>query len=186
LLPTLEEVHVEHGYIVGIGSNVEPERNSIKVVDRLAECFGPISVSRMYYTDPVGMVSVHRFVNFCAFVRTGLDRARFKAVCSQIETELGRDRTRPGSKTADRPADIDVLAEVPCKELLAANVADGAYLVQPASEIIALLLGEMPMPQARGELCVVTPLGEMPTTVDHDDRTGLVVIRQDGFGGQPH
>jgi len=175
---------VEHGYIVGVGSNIEPERNSLKIVDRLAERFGPIIVSRMYYSDPVGMHSIHRFVNFCAFVRTNLDRPQFKAACIRIETELGRDRSRPGSKTADRPADIDVLAEVPGDELVASEVADGAYLVQPASEIIALLVGDSAMPQAKGEVCIAAPLGEVPTTVDHNDRAGLVVICQNGLRRQ--
>jgi hypothetical protein len=127
------------------------------------------------------MHSTHRFVNFCAFVRTPLNRAQFKAACVGIEIELGRDRSHPNSKTADRPADIDILAEIPCSDLAAAKVADGAYLVQPASEVIAILSGDAAMPQARGELCFAAPLGEMPATVDRDDRAGLKIVRQDGL-----
>jgi 2-amino-4-hydroxy-6-hydroxymethyldihydropteridine diphosphokinase len=175
---------VDHGYVVGVGSNIQPEHNSLAVLDKLATLFGPIVVSRMYYTDPVGMKSFARFINFCAFVRTNLDPQQFKAVCSRIEIDLGRNRSDPGSKTADRPADIDLLAEVSCKEELApVNLAGSAYLLQPTREVLAVLL-ETPVPEAKGELCVISPLGDMPTTVDHDDRAGLIMIRQDGLHGQ--
>jgi 2-amino-4-hydroxy-6-hydroxymethyldihydropteridine diphosphokinase len=175
---------VDHGYVVGIGSNIQPERNSLIVLDKLARLFGPIVVSRMYYTDPVGMKSFRRFVNFCAFVRTNLSPQQFKGVCNKIEIELGRNRSDPGSKTADRPADIDLLAEISSKEELATvNLAESAYLLQPTREIEAVLLGSA-VPEASGELCVISPLRDMPTTVDHDNRAGLIMIRQDSLHGQ--
>lgn len=174
---------MDHGYIIGVGSNIEPERNSLAVLDKLAARFGSIIVSRMYYTDPVGMKSPRRFINFSVYVRSHLAPAQFKAVCTGIEIELGRNRSDPSSKTADRPADIDLLVEVPCQELATANVGDSAYFLQPTREIIALLL-ETPVPRAKGELCVISPLGDTPTTVDHDDRTGLIVIGQDRLNRQ--
>jgi 2-amino-4-hydroxy-6-hydroxymethyldihydropteridine diphosphokinase len=174
---------VDHGYIVGVGSNIEPERNSLAVLDKLAACFGSIIVSRMYYTDPVGMKSIRRFVNFSVYVRSHLAPTQFKAVCTRIEIELGRNRSDPSSKTADRAADIDLLVEVPCQELASVNIGDNAYLLQPTREIVALLL-ETPVPGAKGELCVIFPLGDAPTTVDHDDRAGLIVIGQEGLNRQ--
>jgi 2-amino-4-hydroxy-6-hydroxymethyldihydropteridine diphosphokinase len=176
---------VDHGYIVGVGTNIEPERNSLAVLDKLAARFGSIIVSRMYYTDPVGMKSLGRFINFSVYVRSHLAPRPFKAVCTGIEIQLGRNRSDPNSKTSDRPADIDLLVEVPCKELATVSAGDNAYLLQPTSEIIAVLL-ETPVPGAKGELCVIAPLGDTPTTVDHDDRAGLIVIGQDGLNGHPH
>jgi 2-amino-4-hydroxy-6-hydroxymethyldihydropteridine diphosphokinase len=168
------------GYLLGIGTNVDPERNAVRIVERLAHRFGRIVLSRFYATDPVGMASDRRFVNFCAFVATDLAPAPMKAACVAIELELGRDRAHPESKTRDRPADIDLQIRL---------AADGGrqelepvppYLAVPAAEILALLTPGQAAPPAGAGICAVVAsalrLGETPAAVDRDDRTGLVVV----------
>ncbi|HSI41088.1 MAG TPA: 2-amino-4-hydroxy-6-hydroxymethyldihydropteridine diphosphokinase [Xanthobacteraceae bacterium] len=164
------------GYILGIGTNIDPEINALRIVDHLVARFGRLLVSRMYYTEPVGMSSHHRFINYCAFAASDQPPEAFKACCEAIEAELGRNRARADSKTADRPADIDLLARLPMARLSAEQLAGADYLVQPAREIMAMLYADRFMPVAGDRLCVLPPLGDAPAAVDRDDRAGLVVI----------
>ena len=83
---------LRQGYLLGIGSNVDPERNTVLIIDRLRRSFGEILVSRIIQTDPVGMTSQRRFSNFCAYVATTLEPEPCKAQCVAIEVELGRNR----------------------------------------------------------------------------------------------
>lgn len=175
---------MKRGYILGIGSNLEPEKNAGLIIERLVGRFGEILVSRIYYTAPVKIESDHRFVNFCAFVPSELAAAEFKAECVAIEIALGRDRNNPLRKILDRPADLDLLVRLVGTEasLEAAMIIPADYLAVPAEEMIAMLGLGGPLPPARGELCQVSAgglcLGETPAAVDRDDGAGLVVIRQ--------
>ena len=57
-------------------------------------------------------------------------------------------------------------------------VAD--YLAQPAAEVVALLSPGRIMPAPRGRVRTFAVgqarLGQAPTAVDRDDRTGLIVV----------
>ena len=46
---------MRQGFILGIGTNVDPERNARHIVERLVDRFGRTLVSRLHYTEPVGM-----------------------------------------------------------------------------------------------------------------------------------
>lgn len=171
---------MREGYLLGIGTNLDPERNALRIVERLVARFGRILLSRLYATAPVGMASGRTFLNFCAFAATELEPAAMKALCVGIEVELGRDRSHPGSKTRDRPADIDLQIRF---------LADGSrvvleeippYLAAPADEILALLSPGEPVPPAGADVRVLASgslrLGETPAAVDRDDGAGLIVV----------
>lgn len=168
------------GYILGIGSNLDPEQNVPRIVEQLLCRFGKILLSRFYETAPVGMESHRQFINFCAFVRTELEPEACKAACVAIEVELGRDRTHPARRTRDRAADIDLLARLGAdgNQVQLQAVAD--YLSESAAEIIAILSPGQTVPAARGCVRVFTlgkaQLGKAPTTINRDDGTGLIVI----------
>ncbi len=193
LQPTNQSVLVSAGYILGVGTNLEPEKNAALIVAHLAERFGRVLVSRFYYTDPVGIMSRHRFVNFCAFVPSDLEPTACKAVCVGIEVAMGRDRAHPACKTRDRPADIDLVGRLSMATLRAdlGALSPDAYLADPCREIAAMLTGRG-IPEPAGELCVVPGpgsgscrLGETPAAVHRDDRAGLVVVPENGVHGHP-
>lgn len=177
------------GYILGIGSNVNPRANVPRLLEQLVRHFGPILISRFYETAPVGMDGERRFINFCAFARTRLEPLACKAICVGIEVALGRDRTHPSRKTRDRPADIDLLVRVGADGQRVQLEAIADYLAQPAAEIVTLLSAGQPMPAARGRCRTLMVgellLGEAPAAIDRDDRAGLVVVGQDRLHGQP-
>lgn len=173
--------HVQHGYILGVGTNIEPERNAPLIVEQLIDKFGGILISRFYETAPVGMQSDQSFINFCAFVETALDVDACKAVCIDIEINLGRDRAHPYRKTRDRAADIDLLARLCAGGRQVQLQAIAEYLAQPAAEVASFLSAGRAIPVVRGHVRTFTigdlQLGHTPTAIDRDDRTGLVVIR---------
>lgn len=179
--------HIPSGYVLGIGTNVDLRANLPRLVHQLVHHFGPVLISRFYDTAPVGMDSERRFVNFCAFVGTGLEPEACKAVCVGVEVALGRDRTHPFRKTRNRPADIDLLAHVNVDGRRIQLETVPAYLAQPAAEIMTLLVPGSSVPAARGRVRTFTVgkllLGEAPTAVDRDDRAGLVVVGQDRLHG---
>ncbi len=159
------------GYLLGVGSNVDPQRNALRIIDSLRRRFGEIVLSRFHETAPVGMDSDHRFINFCAYVPTALDPEACKQACVEIEIALGRDRTHPARKTRDRTADIDLLVRVGPDGGRFALEPIAPYLAEPAAEIIASL------ESLRWES------GEAPTAVDGNDGAGLKGVGQERING---
>lgn len=183
------------GYILGVGTNLDPENSAAHIVTHLAAEFGRVLLSRFYYTDPVGMTTRHRFVNFCAFVPSEFEPAACKAMCVGIEIAMGRDRAHPACKTRDRVADLDLIARLdtlmppPDPDALPVD----SYLIPPFRELLAVLAGRHP-PGPAGTLCPVpfpgfgpdtARLGEAPAAVHRDDGTGLVRILENGFDRDP-
>lgn len=167
------------GYVIGIGSNIEPECNVPRILHALLDAFGALRMSRVLRTRPVGMASQADFLNLAVFVETGMDAGALKSLCNRIETGLGRDRNDPDSARKDRPADLDILfrlggdAAVPPLERV-----DGAYLRPAVADVYALLGladpgGGVPGMAVRlGEASA----GEVPAAVHLDCRTGHVVV----------
>lgn len=174
-----------HGFFIGIGSNVAPEENLPRVLERLLERFGAFRMSRVLRTEPVDMPSEHPFLNVVLFLETREPAAALKAYFNGIEEALGRDRSDRLRKLRDRPADIDLLCEL----------AGGAHAIPegrvPREPFIAPLFGEV----ARGlGIAVDVPpvtdpgqrirlgkrsLGEAATAVHRDLHTGEVVVVED-------
>jgi 2-amino-4-hydroxy-6-hydroxymethyldihydropteridine diphosphokinase len=180
---------MRQGFILGIGTNVDPERNARHIVERLVYRFGRTLVSRFHYTEPVGMDSDRRFINYCAFIETRLDPGACKSACVAIEVALGRDRTDPLRKTRDRTADIDLLAHLLPGSTTLGLVEVADYLARPLAELTALLALDRAVPDRRGDILphrlVHSVLGQAPAAVNRDDRAGLVVVGQDRLDGEP-
>jgi 2-amino-4-hydroxy-6-hydroxymethyldihydropteridine diphosphokinase len=126
--------------IVGLGSNLQPERNLPEVVRELAAAVRVLAVSSAWSTVPVGPAGQLPFVNAAVLLRTDLPPDRLKHErLRDIERRLGR--VRSPDRFAPRPIDLDLLAfgdgttivdqrPVPDPDLL-----DHAHLALPASEV---------------------------------------------------
>ena len=92
---------------IGIGSNVgDRKANCLQAFELLAEAGRVISVSSLYYTEPVGYKEQEDFINAVAALETDLPPADLLALCHSIEDRLGRTRTvRWGPRTVD----LDIL-----------------------------------------------------------------------------
>lgn len=165
---------VAGGYLLGLGSNINPQHNFAAIIRQLLCHFDALYLSRVLHIPPVGMNSHRDFLNAVAFIETGMAETDLKAICNQIETALGRDRDDPNSKLKDRPADIDILAyfnDDQDWQRPASSITDEYFLYPLINELCAYLTGATIAPiMQKGTLVSIDGLtfGETATTIHRD------------------
>jgi dihydroneopterin aldolase/2-amino-4-hydroxy-6-hydroxymethyldihydropteridine diphosphokinase len=93
---------------IGMGSNVEPERNLREALRLLASAVLVLDLSTVYLTPPVGRPEQASYYNCIAAIETALEPLELKQrVLRTIEDRLGRVRNR--DTFAPRPIDLDLL-----------------------------------------------------------------------------
>ena len=134
--------------LLGLGSNVKPEKYIPLAVEQLKRHLDVLAVSDFYRSPPVGGEGTAEFINGCILIETSLPPRVLKYdVLRMIESRLDRLRI-PDDKNAPRTIDIDILLygdaifreqgiEIPNPELLTRN-----FLLIPAQQIA----GEMIYP----------------------------------------
>lgn len=95
-------------YFIGLGSNIEPQRNIIRMLGALRAIAPALAIGRVVETAPVAVAGA-AFLNVPVGLRCDLPAQELKARLNAIEAALGRDRSDPQSKTKSRPADLDIL-----------------------------------------------------------------------------
>ena len=94
--------------LVGLGSNLEPDRHLPAAVRLLAERLDLRALSSAWATPPVGPAGQRPFLNAAALVVTDLAPGALKAgVLREVERRLGRVRT--GDRFAPRTIDLDLV-----------------------------------------------------------------------------
>ncbi len=133
---------------LGLGSNINPGHAVSQMLLALLNVAPTVHVSRVVRTAPVGMASPNHFLNLSAHLSTTLSQGDLKARLNQIEVALGRDRSDPLSAVRDRPADIDILFELPAAQRhVRADQLPAEPYVRPAFLELAHALGfVMPLP----------------------------------------
>jgi 2-amino-4-hydroxy-6-hydroxymethyldihydropteridine diphosphokinase len=140
---------VVRGYLLGLGSNIDPDDNVASMIKLLLRCFDSLYLSRVLYIPPVGMNTHHYFLNAVAFIETDMAEPELKNICNQIEIALGRDRCDPDSKLKDRPADLDILAHFDRAEdwqRSASSLTDEYFLYPLINELQAYLCQDFKAP----------------------------------------
>ncbi len=92
---------------IGIGSNMEPQRNLREAIRLLDSEARVLNLSTVYLTLPIGRPEQASYYNCIAAIETGLSPADLKRVLRTIENRLGR--TRSSDAFAPRPIDLDLL-----------------------------------------------------------------------------
>lgn len=85
---------------VGVGSNIEREVNVRAALAELREAFGPLSVSRVYDTEPVG-VRGGDFYNLVVGFDTDLAPEALVRTLHALEDRHGRARDAGGARRLD-------------------------------------------------------------------------------------
>ena len=128
--------------VVGLGSNVEPDRHLPEAVRLLAERAEIVGASSAWATAPVGPPGQPPFVNAAVLLRTHLAPDRVKPeLLRSVEAAMGR--VRGPDRFAPRPIDLDFVAsdggelrgdglEMPDPDLLR-----HAHVALPAAEVAA-------------------------------------------------
>jgi 2-amino-4-hydroxy-6-hydroxymethyldihydropteridine diphosphokinase len=145
-------------YILGLGSNINPDLNTIRMISAICDLGDDAALSRIVATEPVG-VAGDQFLNTAMSLRCPLPPDDLKDQLRQIEADLGRDMDDPNRKKRSRPADIDILlvlhdddqtvapTELPTEEYLRPQVLELlAFLGVHTSVPIPVLPPGTPLP----------------------------------------
>lgn len=92
---------------IGVGSNIEPEKNIPTAIRMLKAEVNLTSVSTFYRTTPLNCTSSPDFYNGVVAVETDAFPCDLKNVLHKIENALGRVRT--SDKNAPRTIDLDII-----------------------------------------------------------------------------
>ena len=92
--------------LVGIGSNIDAERNVEYALSVLQREQKLEQVSERLKTLPVGITDQSDFINAVAAVYTELSQSDFKRYLKNVEDRMGRDRSLP--KFGPRVIDLDI------------------------------------------------------------------------------
>lgn len=93
--------------IIGIGSNIEAEKNIAKMLDILNDYVQVNKVSSMIKTKPIGIINQPDFTNGAVKIQTDLHRQKLNQLLKEIEDKMGRDRSVP--KFGKRCIDLDIV-----------------------------------------------------------------------------
>lgn len=96
-------------YLIGLGSNINPEYNLDQAHQRLARLTRMISGSPAVITTPVGDSFHYPFSNQLLIIHSPLDAMDLKRQLQEMEIAQGREPKSPERKHHDRPIDIDIL-----------------------------------------------------------------------------
>ncbi|MBI5611794.1 MAG: 2-amino-4-hydroxy-6-hydroxymethyldihydropteridine diphosphokinase [Gammaproteobacteria bacterium] len=123
---------------VGIGSNIEPEKNIRGAVRTLRAAYGALTLSRVYESAPQGF-SGDNFYNLVAAFDSAEPVEAVKARLAAIESAHGR--TRGDRRLASRTLDLDLLLYGDAVihraglDLPRADIREYAFVLAPLAEI---------------------------------------------------
>jgi 2-amino-4-hydroxy-6-hydroxymethyldihydropteridine diphosphokinase len=130
--------------LVGLGGNIGDARNTIaRAIDLFCDGRDVVLTARSsdYRTPPWGVTEQPPFVNTCIAIATNLKPRELLARAQQVETDLGRDRTRE-QRWGPRAIDIDLLAyddmalNAPDLTLPHPRLFERAFVLVPLAEIV--------------------------------------------------
>lgn len=93
--------------VLGLGSNIDRERNIRFALDSLSAALGNLARSPIVESDPVGYDSTSRFYNVVVGVETDLPMMDVRALCKRLELQSGRHPDEP--RFSPKTLDIDLL-----------------------------------------------------------------------------
>lgn len=128
---------LERDLYIALGSNIEPERHVPAALAALAEAYGPLSVSTLYRSAPVGFEGPD-FVNGVARAQTAESLSNLREHLKTLERWAGRNHTQG---LATRELDLDLLLFG--EERIAADgivlprpdILEYAFVLRPLAEI---------------------------------------------------
>lgn len=123
--------------VIGIGSNIAPERHVQAALERLAERFGALDVSPIYRCPAVGFSGAD-FVNLVVAFESDEAIDVVQAGLREIEAAGGRDRAaRDGARTIDLDMLLfgDIVFDNGDIRVPRADILDYAFVLRPLADI---------------------------------------------------
>jgi 2-amino-4-hydroxy-6-hydroxymethyldihydropteridine diphosphokinase len=98
---------MKHVCIIGIGSNINPEKNIAEALKILGKENELSRVSRLIKTAPIGIQDQPDYLNGAARVLTDKEKNNFRNYLKEVEDRLKRDRST--QKNGPRSIDLDIV-----------------------------------------------------------------------------
>ena len=117
--------------IIGIGSNINPQKNIETAQKMIAEKQLLLAQSQFVETEPIGYLKQLNFFNGVIFIETRYEREELKKQLKELEVKLGRIRTE--NKYGPRTIDLDIV--VWNGEIVDADVYERDYLRNAVLEV---------------------------------------------------
>lgn len=128
---------------LGLGSNIDPERNLRLAMAELRTLFGDLDVSAVYRSRAQGFEGAD-FLNLVVRCDTAIGPAAVHEQIERIHALAGRRRGE--ARFADRPLDIDLLLcddlviDEPGMQVPRADVLDYSFVLRPLAEMAPELI----------------------------------------------
>lgn len=153
------------GIYIGVGSNIDPDRNVRQALLRLAEETTVKAISTFYRTRPVGSRGQPFFYNGVVEVATDLPPRELKqSVLLEIEAAMGRRRS--ADRYASRPIDLDIV-------LYGDLVISGEGLTIPDPEIAERPFLAFPLHELEPGLVIPGSIQTIAEIVSRLDPSGM-------------
>jgi 2-amino-4-hydroxy-6-hydroxymethyldihydropteridine diphosphokinase len=123
---------------LGLGSNVEPEKNLGRAVQELRQHYGGLDASAVYRSAAVGFEG-DDFLNLVVRVQSDETAAEVTEEIERLHDLSGR--VRGGNKWVARPLDIDLLLyddlvmDEPGMKVPRADVLEYSFVLRPLAEL---------------------------------------------------
>lgn len=128
---------------LGLGSNIDPERNLRIAIDELRARFGSLESSSVYRSKAVGFDGAD-FLNLVVGIETDASPEAIGAEIEAIHELVGRRRGK--AKFSSRPLDIDLLLyddlvrETPEPRVPRPDILEYSFVLAPLAEIAPTLV----------------------------------------------
>jgi 2-amino-4-hydroxy-6-hydroxymethyldihydropteridine diphosphokinase len=93
--------------VIGIGSNIEAEKNIQEMLEILEQKVKVLKVSSFIKTKPIGIKNQPDFTNGAVKIETDLNLEKLAKMLKSIEDKMGRDRSQV--KFGPRCIDLDIV-----------------------------------------------------------------------------
>lgn len=93
--------------VIGIGSNINADKNIEKMLAILKTKVEIVQVSSMISTHPIGIENQPDFTNGAVLIQTNLTQNQLNKLLKAVEDQMGRDRSVP--KFGPRCIDLDIV-----------------------------------------------------------------------------
>jgi 2-amino-4-hydroxy-6-hydroxymethyldihydropteridine diphosphokinase len=98
---------IKNVYVIGFGSNIEPEKHVERAGQEISEIATILKKSDFIYTKPLLYTEQPDFLNGVFLIETTLNYKDLKEELNKIENRLGRVRSE--NKNAPRTIDLDII-----------------------------------------------------------------------------
>lgn len=125
---------------VSLGSNINPTRHICCCLDALADTFGPLQISRVFESEPVGFADSRNFYNLVVAFYSDWTPGELQAWGKQLEIEYGR--LPDIAKFSPRALDIDLLTvgslcgTIDKVTLPRSEITQNAFVLKPLAELL--------------------------------------------------